>query len=187
MMRRVTRSPRGSLPRATRKHQRQPASLHPVAAAPEPRAPRRAHRFACAPLARGSILHAPGEDVHGYESAEERWRPIHTAESILLSIISMLADPNIESPANIDAAVRRPGEGRSPLWLMGACPTVRTALRTALRTLAHTGLSPLRRCSVASRTHPRRRVSVAQKEFRDDKKAFEKRVKRCVRRSVDDM
>jgi len=76
-----------------------------------------------------SILHAPGDDSYGYESAEERWRPIHTAESILLSVISMLADPNIESPANIDAA----------------------------------------------------------KQFRDDRVGFNKRVKRCVRKSVDDM
>jgi len=51
-----------------------------------------------------SILHAPGEDSYGYEAAAERWRPIHTAESILLSVISMLADPNTEPPANIDAA-----------------------------------------------------------------------------------
>jgi len=51
-----------------------------------------------------SILHAPGEDNFGYEAAEERWRPIHTAESILVSVISMIADPNVDSPANIDAA-----------------------------------------------------------------------------------
>jgi len=51
-----------------------------------------------------SILHAPGEDVTGYESASERWLPVHTVESILLSVISMIADPNVDSPANIDAA-----------------------------------------------------------------------------------
>ena len=28
-----------------------------------------------------SILHAPGEDRYGYESASERWLPIHTVES----------------------------------------------------------------------------------------------------------
>ena len=50
-----------------------------------------------------SILH-DGEDEFGYEQGNERWRPIHTVESILLSVISMLADPNDESPANIDAA-----------------------------------------------------------------------------------
>ncbi|KAI3641097.1 hypothetical protein MIR68_000876 [Amoeboaphelidium protococcarum] len=51
-----------------------------------------------------SILHAPGDDKYGYEKAEERWLPIHSVESILLSVISMLSSPNIESPANIEAA-----------------------------------------------------------------------------------
>ncbi|XP_074640547.1 putative ubiquitin-conjugating enzyme E2 7 isoform X1 [Tubulanus polymorphus] len=51
-----------------------------------------------------SILHEPGEDKYGYERASERWLPVHTVESILLSVISMLSDPNTESPANIDAA-----------------------------------------------------------------------------------
>ena len=52
-----------------------------------------------------SILHEPGEDKWGYEKPEERWLPIHTVETILISVISMLADPNDESPANVDAAV----------------------------------------------------------------------------------
>ncbi len=52
-----------------------------------------------------SILHAPGEDKWGYEKASERWLPIHTVETILISVISMLSSPNDESPANLDAAV----------------------------------------------------------------------------------
>lgn len=51
-----------------------------------------------------SILHDAGEDEYGYEPANERWTPVHTLESIIMSVISMLADPNDESPANIDAA-----------------------------------------------------------------------------------
>ncbi|XP_065831120.1 ubiquitin-conjugating enzyme E2 G1-like [Oscarella lobularis] len=51
-----------------------------------------------------SILHEPGEDKYGYERAEERWLPVHTVETIMLSVISMLADPNDSSPANVDAA-----------------------------------------------------------------------------------
>jgi ubiquitin-conjugating enzyme E2 G1 len=51
-----------------------------------------------------SILHEPGEDKYGYERPEERWLPIHTVESILLSVISMLASPNPDSPANLEAA-----------------------------------------------------------------------------------
>ena len=53
-----------------------------------------------------SILHPPGEDAfNAQESADERWRPILGVEQILISVISMLSDPNDESPANLDAAV----------------------------------------------------------------------------------
>lgn len=51
-----------------------------------------------------SILHPPQDDEFGYEKASERWLPVHSVESILLSVISLLAAPNIDSPANIDAA-----------------------------------------------------------------------------------
>ena len=53
-----------------------------------------------------SILHAPGEDnMNAQEKPEERWRPILGVEAILISVISMLNDPNIDSPANIDASI----------------------------------------------------------------------------------
>ncbi|TFK29087.1 ubiquitin-conjugating enzyme [Coprinopsis marcescibilis] len=53
-----------------------------------------------------SILHAPGEDQYGYEDAGERWVPVHSVESILISVISLLSSdkPNLDSPANVDAA-----------------------------------------------------------------------------------
>ncbi|XP_044505809.1 ubiquitin-conjugating enzyme E2 7-like isoform X2 [Mangifera indica] len=54
-----------------------------------------------------SILHPPGDDPNGYELASERWMPVHTVESIVLSIISMLSSPNDESPANVEAACFR--------------------------------------------------------------------------------
>ncbi|KAK8167665.1 ubiquitin-conjugating enzyme/RWD-like protein [Phyllosticta citrichinensis] len=50
-----------------------------------------------------SILHPPGDDKYGYESASERWSPVQTPETILLSVISMLSSPNDESPANVEA------------------------------------------------------------------------------------
>ncbi|CEQ41523.1 SPOSA6832_03263 [Sporobolomyces salmonicolor] len=50
-----------------------------------------------------SILHAPGDDPNSYESASERWSPVQSVEKVLLSVISMLAEPNLESGANIDA------------------------------------------------------------------------------------
>lgn len=49
-------------------------------------------------------VYCSGDDRYGYEKASERWLPIHTVETILISVISMLADPNDESPANVDAA-----------------------------------------------------------------------------------
>lgn len=51
-----------------------------------------------------SILHAPGIDPMGYESSSERWSPVQSVEKVLLSVISMLAEPNDESGANVDAA-----------------------------------------------------------------------------------
>jgi ubiquitin-protein ligase len=42
-----------------------------------------------------SILHPPEEDKYGYEDAGERWLPVHTPHTILLSVISMvLPSPN---------------------------------------------------------------------------------------------
>jgi ubiquitin-conjugating enzyme E2 G2 len=51
-----------------------------------------------------SILHAPGNDPNGYEHASERWSPVQSVEKILLSVVSMLAEPNTESPASVEAA-----------------------------------------------------------------------------------
>ena len=50
-----------------------------------------------------SILHQPGKDIFEYEKESERWLPIHTVESIVISVISMLNDPNCESPLNVEA------------------------------------------------------------------------------------
>ena len=53
-----------------------------------------------------SILHPPGTDPHNpSESAEERWRPILGVDAIILSVISMLSSPNIDSPANLEASL----------------------------------------------------------------------------------
>jgi len=51
-----------------------------------------------------SILHPPGVDAqNAQETADERWRPILGVESVLVSVISMLGEPNPDSPANVDA------------------------------------------------------------------------------------
>lgn len=52
-----------------------------------------------------SILHPPGEDLQSGEQAEERWSPLQGVESVLRSILLLLDDPEIASPANVDAGV----------------------------------------------------------------------------------
>ncbi|TVY84171.1 Ubiquitin-conjugating enzyme E2-34 kDa [Lachnellula suecica] len=52
-----------------------------------------------------SILHTPGEDAQSGELASERWSPLQGAESVLRSILLLLDDPEISSPANVDAGV----------------------------------------------------------------------------------
>lgn len=51
-----------------------------------------------------SILHQGGDPTSD-EPENETWTPAQTVESVLISIISLLEDPNISSPANIDASV----------------------------------------------------------------------------------
>jgi len=50
-----------------------------------------------------SILHE-GVDQFGYESKAERWNPSHGVDSIMLSILTLLSEPNFESPANVEIA-----------------------------------------------------------------------------------
>eukprot|EP00128_Syssomonas_multiformis_P009924 Colp12_sorted_trinity150504_noHs@20727 len=52
-----------------------------------------------------SILHPPGEDAMSGERPEERWNPTQTVRTILISVVSLLNEPNITSPANVDASV----------------------------------------------------------------------------------
>lgn len=52
-----------------------------------------------------SILHKAGEDLMSGEDATERWSPLQGAESVLRSILLLLDDPEINSPANVDAGV----------------------------------------------------------------------------------
>ncbi|OTA61246.1 hypothetical protein K449DRAFT_73367 [Hypoxylon sp. EC38] len=52
-----------------------------------------------------SILHTPGEDITSGEQASERWSPLQGVESVLRSVLLLLDDPEINSPANVDAGV----------------------------------------------------------------------------------
>jgi len=69
-----------------------------------------------------SILHE-GSDSYGYENDIERWSPTHNVDSILMSIISMLNDPNFESPANMTASVKwknNPNEYKKDIYRLVA-------------------------------------------------------------------
>ena len=52
-----------------------------------------------------SILHPPVDDPRSGELASERWNPTQNVRTILLSVISLLNEPNTQSPANVDASV----------------------------------------------------------------------------------
>lgn len=62
-----------------------------------------------------SILHPPGADEQSGELPEERWNPAQRIRTIVLSVISLLNEPNISSPADVDASVayRKWKEGAS--------------------------------------------------------------------------
>jgi ubiquitin-conjugating enzyme E2 G1 len=49
-----------------------------------------------------SILHE-GIDQYGYEDISLRWKPSHSVNSIILSVLIVLTEPNFDSPANIVA------------------------------------------------------------------------------------
>ncbi|KAH9261248.1 hypothetical protein BASA81_000952 [Batrachochytrium salamandrivorans] len=54
-----------------------------------------------------SILHSPSDPFYSeYELPSEQWSPIQSVEKVLLSVVSMLAEPNDQSPANVDAAIQ---------------------------------------------------------------------------------
>ncbi|KAF3000569.1 hypothetical protein G7054_g2767 [Neopestalotiopsis clavispora] len=52
-----------------------------------------------------SILHQPGDDLMSGEAASERWSPLQGVESVLRSVLLLLDDPEINSPAHVDAGV----------------------------------------------------------------------------------
>jgi len=51
-----------------------------------------------------SILHE-GKDQYNYEDISERWNPSHSINSVLLSILTILPNPNFDSPANVDVSI----------------------------------------------------------------------------------
>jgi len=117
------------------------------------------------------------------ETADERWRPILGVEQILVSVIAMLNEPNISSPANVDAAVqvgpscRKPGRYRFALAVLH-----QRALRLA-------ALAPLRSLATRLRLQhscPTRSASCSVPlQFRDDPKAYRRRVREIVGKTIE--
>jgi len=52
-----------------------------------------------------SILHTPDESS-GNEPLSEKWRPVLGVEQVLVSVLSMLNEPNCNSPANSEASIQ---------------------------------------------------------------------------------
>lgn len=52
-----------------------------------------------------SILHPPSNTTQGGELPEERWNPTQSVRTVIMSIISLLNEPNTYSPANVDASI----------------------------------------------------------------------------------
>lgn len=52
-----------------------------------------------------SILHPPVDDPTNTELPSEKWNPAQNVRTVMMSIISLLNEPNTFSPANVDASV----------------------------------------------------------------------------------
>ncbi|KAI1335775.1 ubiquitin-conjugating enzyme/RWD-like protein [Xylariaceae sp. FL0016] len=80
-----------------------------------------------------SILHPPEDDKTGYESASERWSPVQSPETVLLSVVSLFGEPNVDSPANLDAAklLREEREGKNKEFRKRVRACVRESLGDA--------------------------------------------------------
>lgn len=52
-----------------------------------------------------SILHSAGQQEASDEPLNITWSPAQKVESVLLSILSLLEDPNVASPANVEAGI----------------------------------------------------------------------------------
>lgn len=91
-----------------------------------------------------SILHPPVDDPQSGELPCERWNPTQSVRTVLLSVISLLNEPNTFSPANVDASVMyrrwRDSKGKDKEYeniiRWGAAPLAQCSSKTiSIRTL----------------------------------------------------
>ncbi|EEB05294.2 ubiquitin conjugating enzyme Ubc15 [Schizosaccharomyces japonicus yFS275] len=72
-----------------------------------------------------SILHPPGDDKWGYEDAGERWLPVHTPETILISVYPCSPLPTMNLPPTLTqqrSSVKTPKCSRSECVVSYAVP-----------------------------------------------------------------
>jgi len=80
-----------------------------------------------------SILKPPGRDLFGEAPEDTRWRASLSIEAVLLSVQSLLIDPNPDSPANTDAAT---------LWRNNRAGFMERARRNVANSLGLHGAPP---------------------------------------------
>ncbi|KAK0418682.1 hypothetical protein QR680_013709 [Steinernema hermaphroditum] len=82
-----------------------------------------------------SILHPPVDDPMSGELPCERWNPTQNVRTVLLSVIALLNEPNISSPANVDASVsfRKWKAGESSIYEMTVKQQVEESKKEAER------------------------------------------------------
>ena len=124
-----------------------------------------------------SILHeAKADEFNTQEKMSEKWRPILGPEAVLVSVLSMLSDPNFESPANIDASVRG-GDGGDAEGRVGD-RYAPSRLQSSVAVLTLFVLSTCVRW---------RLFVLLQVEAKNDPKAYKARVRKLVRDSLDSL
>lgn len=82
-----------------------------------------------------SILHPPVNTAQGGELPEERWNPTQSVWTVIMSIISLLNEPNTFSPANVDASImyRDFNDGKNTRYKDFVTKTVNDSKRLALQ------------------------------------------------------
>ena len=125
-----------------------------------------------------SILHeAKADEFNTQEKMSEKWRPILGPEAVLVSVLSMLSDPNFESPANIDASVRGGDGGDAEGRVGDRCAPSRFLPSVAVLSRFVCFVNLRAACVYV----------LLQVEAKNDPKAYKARVRKLVRDSLDSL
>eukprot|EP00092_Neocalanus_flemingeri_P101891 GFUD01130284.1.p1 GENE.GFUD01130284.1~~GFUD01130284.1.p1 ORF type:complete len:322 (-),score=68.72 GFUD01130284.1:116-1081(-) len=125
-----------------------------------------------------SLLHA-GMSVGDVETMDEKWSPAIGVSNLLASISSVLSDPNLDSPANIDA--RQMYSSNYPEYLAKNEDLARLRANNKVRKEQETEfqeaqiLDQKRECA--------QRMQEEQQRMLEEQQRFEDQVRECKRRS----